>query len=194
MRFWNARTGVPLRPPFRHDDRIHAVAFSPDGRRILTAGQDGTARLWQVPDGTPLATLRGHAGPVIDLAFSPDGQTIVTGSGDKTARLWEAATATLRSELRGHRGAVAVAFHPSGKVVLTGALDETARLWDAATGQAARRADADGRVGPARILQSRRPEHSAGRPVGPLVGCRDRQAGRQTAAGPGPDSGGRLQP
>jgi WD40 repeat protein len=63
--------------------------FSPDGARILTASEDGTARLWD-RDGKPLAILEGHTDVVKSAVFAPDGGRILTASFDHTARLWEA--------------------------------------------------------------------------------------------------------
>ena len=87
------------------------MAFSPDGRQVLTGSSDNTARLWEAATGKPLATLSGHAGPVRAVAFSPDGRQMLTGSFDSTARLWEAATGKPLATLSGHAGPVgAVAF------------------------------------------------------------------------------------
>ena len=69
---------------------IRAVAFSPDGRRILTGSDDDMAKVWDATSGRQLLTIKGHSGKVL-AAFSPDGQRIVTGSADGTAKVWEAA-------------------------------------------------------------------------------------------------------
>ena len=61
--------------------------FSPDGRRIVTASLDRTARVWNTASGQLLATLQGHTDAVGSAEFSPDGQRIVTASADKTARV-----------------------------------------------------------------------------------------------------------
>ena len=73
-----------------HDDVATSAAFSPDGRRIVTASWDKAARIWDAADGRAIATLAGHEGEVYSAAFSPDGRRIVTASWDKTARIWDA--------------------------------------------------------------------------------------------------------
>ena len=66
-----------------------AVAFSPDGARVVTASADNTARLWDAATGQTVAALEGHDRPGRrSAAFSPDGARVLTGSSDKTARLW----------------------------------------------------------------------------------------------------------
>ena len=68
---------------------VDSVAFSPDGKRVVTGSGDNTARVWDLSGPTPAATvLEGHRGPVNSVAFSPDGKRVVTGSGDNTARVW----------------------------------------------------------------------------------------------------------
>jgi uncharacterized coiled-coil protein SlyX len=75
-----------------HDSQVNAVAFSPDGRTVLTGSSDQTARLWDAATGKPIGEPLRHDGSVSAVAFSPDGRTVLTGSGFRTARLWDAAT------------------------------------------------------------------------------------------------------
>jgi WD40 repeat protein len=68
---------------------VDSASFSPDGRRIVTASEDKTAKIWDAASGHLLATLQGHSARLGFAAFSPDGRLIVTSSDDKTAKLWE---------------------------------------------------------------------------------------------------------
>ena len=135
-RLWDATTGRPLGLPMIHQGALQAVAFSPDGKTVLTGSTDKTARLWDAATGRPFGLPMTHQGAVWAVAFSPDGKTVLTGSEDRTARLWDAATGRpLGLPMTSSWPGLAVAFSPDGKTVLTGSWDRTARLWDAATGR-----------------------------------------------------------
>jgi hypothetical protein len=73
----------------KHNDLIASAAFSPDGRRIVTASYDRSARLWDARTGAPLGMPMKHNDLIASAAFSPDGSRIVTASHDHTARLWD---------------------------------------------------------------------------------------------------------
>jgi WD40 repeat protein len=68
---------------------ITAISFSPDGKWIVTGGQDNTARIWDAEKGTELIVLKGHTHMLMDAKFSPDGKRLITASWDKTARIWD---------------------------------------------------------------------------------------------------------
>jgi tetratricopeptide (TPR) repeat protein len=76
----------------KHEDEVWHAAFSPDGRCIVTASRDKTARVWDAATGQPVSPPMKHEGRVWHAAFSPDGRRSVTASEDKTARVWDAAT------------------------------------------------------------------------------------------------------
>jgi WD40 repeat protein/tRNA A-37 threonylcarbamoyl transferase component Bud32/TPR repeat protein len=119
-----------------HSGKLRSAVFSPDGRRIATSADDGTARIWDATLGEELQRLRGHTARVRSVAFSPDGGRIATSSNDGTARIWDGATGRELLRLAGHSADVsAAAFSPDGERLLTTSLDHTARVWDAATGR-----------------------------------------------------------
>jgi WD40 repeat protein len=131
-----------------HEDEVLAVGFSADGRRVLTASRDRTARIWDAATGRELVCMRGHAGAALVATFSPNERRVLTLSQDDgTARLWDAATGKELRRLEparkpGARGTVdgfgSARFSPDGRRVVTafGEYPElTAQVWDPETGR-----------------------------------------------------------
>ena len=83
---------------------VYSVSWSPDGTRLATGSEDGTAKVWDAADGRERLTLRGHVGRVYSVSWSPDGTRLATGSEDGTAKVWDAAGGRERLTLRGHAG------------------------------------------------------------------------------------------
>ncbi|HYC88046.1 MAG TPA: caspase family protein [Thermoanaerobaculia bacterium] len=119
-----------------HSKPVHAVAWSPGGRLVVTAGADATAVVWNAESGHHLRTLAGHTKEIDALAFSPDGRFVATGSRDLTAKLWDVATGEeVRTLPHGNGDIRAVAFTPDSRQVLTGGWDSSVTFWDTATGE-----------------------------------------------------------
>jgi WD40 repeat protein len=107
------------------------VAFSPDGKTIVSGGSDGTVRLWDTSGKAIGQPFKGHEDAVNSVAFSPDGKTIVSGSHDRTVRLWDTSGKAIGQPFKGHEDMVnSVAFSPDGKTIVSGGRDKTIRLWD----------------------------------------------------------------
>jgi WD40 repeat protein len=118
-----------------HLDDVMCVAFSPDGRTVLSGSADKTLRLWEVATGKNLRTFEQHMDLIFSVAFSPEGRTALSASKDKTFVLWELTTGKALRTFTGHSDAVAsVVFSPDGRSFLSGSNDYTIKLWDTATG------------------------------------------------------------
>ena len=123
-----------------HHYAVRAVAFSPDGTKLISGSEDHTAQLWNAEDGKPLLWNEATGAPLVlphqdsvqAVAFSPDGQRVMTGSFDRTAQLWDVETGRAIDPPLAHPGAVGtVAFGPGG-LFLTAARDGMARVWSRA--------------------------------------------------------------
>ncbi len=121
-----------------HTGRIMAAAYSPDGQRLATASDDGTAKVWDSATGKELLSLptqatRGRHG----MAFSPDGKRLATASGFGDVKVWDTRSGQELLLLHGHSDWIsAVAFSPGGTRLITGSEDRTAIVWDSTTGKA----------------------------------------------------------
>jgi WD40 repeat protein len=89
VRLWDVSTGTEIRRFEGHEEVVISVAFSPDGRRILSGSGDRTVRLWDVSTGKEIRRFLGHQEGVVKVLFSPDGRRAFSGSRDNVVRIWE---------------------------------------------------------------------------------------------------------
>jgi WD40 repeat protein len=124
-----------------HAEAVEMLAFSSDGRTVVTAGEEYenheiTVRLWDALNGHPKATLRvplyvEPLYPEHPLALSPDGETVAAAGDKGTVRLWDALRGNLEATLKGHTDWVEkVLFSPDGRILASGDGDATVKLWD----------------------------------------------------------------
>jgi len=129
----------PLKPTYlwslviEESAQSHDFAFSPDGARLATFGNDGVIHLKDAKTGNEIAGLHGHIRAVTDVAFSPEGRLLVSSSNDGTIQLWDATVmqdSGSLAVLKGHNGGISsVAFNADGTLIASSGYDGTVRLW-----------------------------------------------------------------
>jgi WD40 repeat protein len=159
FRFWDVATGKQIRqvelPPGR---TVHHLAYSPDGRLLVSENLDKTVSLWEIASGrershlgepvaappvtssTAFVVINGvvRSGQVsaavgVTIAVSPDGSLIASAGANNTIRVWDMPFAKKVATFKGHRGAIAsLAFAADGKTLLSGSNDTTILVWDLA--------------------------------------------------------------
>ncbi len=139
----------------RHGSSVYSVAFLPDGKHLLSAGDDGLARLWDMATakevrrfGTPRPMQPSHfhswetnQSGSIAVALSPDGKTVATCDYDLGVRLWDAATGLEKGQVKALKSFSALAFSPDGKTLAAASPDGLVVLWDLGKGEETRRMD-----------------------------------------------------
>jgi WD40 repeat protein/serine/threonine protein kinase len=146
-RLWRVQSGQPFGAPLAVRGPIFDAAFSPDGRRVLTAGavitndpsaDRGEARVWDVATGRPTGPALLQRKPIWAASFSPDGRLVLTGCEDSVAQFWNAASGQPLCRPSGASGnAIVVGFSPDGRSAVIGHADEPGyvQIWEVPPGQ-----------------------------------------------------------
>jgi WD40 repeat protein len=137
VRVWDSRSGEVVHKLKGHTRKVHSLAFSHDGKWLLTGSWDHSVRLWDVTTGQPVGKEKKHLDLVQSVAFSPDGRLVLSGGDDYMTRLWEVPDDRLHSLLRHPDKVQTVCFSPDGLLMATGTKGQIARLWDVGTGKPA---------------------------------------------------------
>ncbi|KAF8317567.1 transcriptional repressor rco-1 [Clavulina sp. PMI_390] len=121
------------------DIYVRGLAFTPDGKYLITGAEDHHVRVWNVDQGTLHSDFQGHQQEVYTLSISRNGKLVASGSGDQTVRLWEIDTACCKvleivEPQHIDAGVTSVAISPDSRWVAAASLDQVVRIWDIATG------------------------------------------------------------
>ncbi len=120
---------LPLWMIEAHKKGVNTLAFSPDGKRLASGGNDAMARLWSVVDGKPLAAIIGGTFAVSSLEFSPDGSLLAVANGNMI-RLREIESKRITGSLRGDDPLYCLTYTLDGKWLIVGDSNNRILLWD----------------------------------------------------------------
>lgn len=138
---WNVSTGGALRQLRGHDARVRHVCFSPDGRFVLSVGDDAIGRLWDAETGAEIRQCAldqdaARTETARCAAFSPDGQSVAIGGSKGVVYVWNLVSGTDARRLVGHQGSVSsIDYSQDGRFIVTASYDCSTRIWDAASGR-----------------------------------------------------------
>jgi WD40 repeat protein/tetratricopeptide (TPR) repeat protein len=148
IRLYDFATGNLVALLRGHTDGVNSLAFSADGKLLISGSGDGTAILWDVANRRLVHRLWGHRQFVYATSFTRDGMRAVTGSDDGTLKLWSVNDGKEITTLTGHKGRVfRLAISAADGTIASGSYDGEIRLWDDKTGQFRRTLANVGRVG-----------------------------------------------
>lgn len=127
---WDAKTRERI-APLEYESIVWSVAFSPDGRWLVSTHGDGAINLWDVMQRERIANLREHSAGVRGVAFSADGKLVASGGEDQSVIVWDVASGQKQAVFTGHQSRVtAVAFSPDGQWLASSDQDGVIIRWD----------------------------------------------------------------
>jgi Tol biopolymer transport system component len=130
------RSGQLRREFAAHSETVRSLAWSPDSKRLASAGDDSLAKIWDASTGREVAALTGHAAPVYSVAWNREGDRVLTGSWDHTAKLWHPGTGIELCSLEDLSAQVAaVAFSPDGRRIAISDLDGDILIYNSTPGR-----------------------------------------------------------
>jgi WD40 repeat protein len=119
-----------------HTNYVIDMVFTPDGKKLISAGMDNKIVIWDTETWEKITTLEGHTKSVNSIALSSNGQKVVSGSTDKTLKLWDFSTYEEIQTLKGHKHTVsAVIVSPNDEYIVSGSYDKSVILWSLETGE-----------------------------------------------------------
>ncbi len=131
IQLWDVNSGKHIKTLKGHTDMVRSLAFSPDGKTLVSGSEDDTLRIWNTNTGRMLRKLSGHSNEVKSVTFSRDGKIIASAGKDATVRLWDAESGRFLPTLRGHYWEInSVAISKDGKTVASADKHGTILLWD----------------------------------------------------------------
>jgi WD40 repeat protein len=141
IHLWDVSTGREIHRLPGHVFTVTSLAFSADGKRLVSGSSSSVMKIWDVATGKEAVPLAEHESWVTAVAFSPDGRHLATGSYDGTIRLWNPATGrqvrVLECEIRPR--VTDIAFAPDGRTLISNRQDGSLRVCDIETGRERRR-------------------------------------------------------
>jgi WD40 repeat protein/tRNA A-37 threonylcarbamoyl transferase component Bud32 len=119
-----------------HTGPVISLAFSPDGKRLVCADENGAVKVLDAQTGQEILTFKGQNGVIFSVSFSPDGKRLVSGGEHSTLKVWDAQTGQEILAAKGDNGMfTSASFSPDGKRLVSASLSGALKVWDAQTGQ-----------------------------------------------------------
>ncbi len=134
LKIYNISGGTLSNNILAHSGWVTAVAYSPNGNKIVTGGSDDKVKIW-TKTGTLLFTCSGHTGDITSVKVTPDSNYVISASQDKTIKIWDINTGTLIRTITGHTRSVnGIDISPDGTKIVSASSDSSCKIWNFATG------------------------------------------------------------